>query len=464
MTEERPPYEIDGEIPPQGRPRRTSGLVLPILLIGVGAVVLLDNLGVINMSWQALLRFWPVLLIIIGLDVIFGRRSRFGGLVVALAALFALGGLIWVASSPQRTEALGIRAPIGGREVSGSIQEPLQDVKQLQVNIDLSISELVIGAQPGKQYAAQGDYSTDSVVEPSARYETHGKRGDLTITQPSGRLSFLPGLNNQNRISVNLPAGVPIDLTVSDDMGGLTLDLSKLDVRSLTVNNSMGQVTVILPQNAEMDTVSVSADLGSVTVSAPGGATINTRSLQIKSDSGAVTLSLPTVGSLGDVNVGSDLGSIQVKAPGDASLNMKSLDVEGGSGAVNVTLPREGDLGDVTVKTGMGEIVIDVPGSPAGLLVDSLEVNSGSGAVKVVLPNKGNYDASISADMGSITVSVPDDLEAQAKISTDMGSKEVSNPRFNKVDADTWETSGYSGAANRVQLDIQSGAGGVTVQ
>lgn len=464
MTAEHPPYEIDGERPAQEERRGTPGVIFPILLIGIGVVVLLDNLGVIGMSWGVLLRFWPVLLIILGLDVIFGRRSHFGRLVVALAALVAIGGLLWVSSSPERTEALGIRDRAWGQEVSGSIEEPLGGIERLQVDIDLSVSELVIGAQSGRQYAAQGDYVTDAVVAPSVQYDTHGDTGELAITQPTDRLPFPSGWSNRNRVSVNLPVGVPIDLTVSNDMGGLTLDLSKLDVRSLTVENSLGQVTVTLPQNADLGTVSISADLGSVTVSVPDNAMINTRDLRVNSGSGAVTLSLPSTGSLDDVNVRSDLGSIRVIAPDDASLSMKSLDVKSGSGSVKVTLPREGSLGDVTVEADMGEIVIDVPGNPANLHVDSLTVKSGGGSVRVVLPNRGDYAASISADMGSITVSIPDDLEVRADISTDMGSKEVSNLRFNKVDENTWETTGYADAANRVQLDIESGMGGVTVK
>lgn len=464
MTEERSPYEVDGEHPPQAANGKTPGVIFPILLIGAGVVVLLDNLGVVSMSWQVLLRFWPVLLIILGLDVIFGRRSRFGRLIVALAALMAIGGLLWVSSSPQRVEALGIRDSAWGQAVSSSIEEPLGDVERLQVEIDLSVSELVIGAQAGRQYAVQGDYATDAAVEPSVRYDVRNDTGTLAITQPSDLLSFPFGRNSRNRISVNLPVGVPIDLTVSNDMGGLTLDLSKLDIRSLTVKNEMGQVTATLPQSAEMGTVSVSAEMGSVTVNVPDGAAVTTRDLRVGSASGSVTVNLPSGGSLGDVNVSSDMGSVRVVAPDDASLSMKSLVVSSGSGSVRVTLPREGHLGDVTVKADMGEIVIEAPNGPADLLVDSLTVKSGSGSVRVVLPNRGDYAASISADMGSITVTIPDDLEARADISTDMGSKDVSNRRFSKIDNDTWETSGYADAANRVQLDIKSGAGGVTVR
>ena len=56
--------------------RRYRSLFWPMVLIGVGVVWLLGNIGVIRpASLGVLVSFWPLILIFIGLDILFGRRS-----------------------------------------------------------------------------------------------------------------------------------------------------------------------------------------------------------------------------------------------------------------------------------------------------------------------------------------------------------------------------------------------------
>ena len=84
--------------------RRGPDLFWPIILIGAGIIFLLSNLGVITGNpWPILWNLWPVLLIVIGLDILFGRRSMLGGLIgAALGVMFGMllgdfvGGVILV--------------------------------------------------------------------------------------------------------------------------------------------------------------------------------------------------------------------------------------------------------------------------------------------------------------------------------------------------------------------------------
>ena len=64
----------------------------PILLVGVGLVWLLVNLGIIApISFATIIQFWPILLILLGLDILFGRRFPWVG---GLAALLILCGFV----------------------------------------------------------------------------------------------------------------------------------------------------------------------------------------------------------------------------------------------------------------------------------------------------------------------------------------------------------------------------------
>ena len=58
------------------RDTRRGGLIGPVILIGLGSVFLLINLGVLSWSvWTVIFRLWPVLLVAAGLDLLLGRRS-----------------------------------------------------------------------------------------------------------------------------------------------------------------------------------------------------------------------------------------------------------------------------------------------------------------------------------------------------------------------------------------------------
>ena len=65
----------------EGKTRR-GGLVGPIILITLGVVFLMNNLGVLDWSvWVVIFRLWPVLLVAAGLDLLLGRRSVWGSLL-----------------------------------------------------------------------------------------------------------------------------------------------------------------------------------------------------------------------------------------------------------------------------------------------------------------------------------------------------------------------------------------------
>ena len=59
-------------------PRRLTELLLPLLVLGAGIVLLLNTLEVVSWAvWEDIARFWPVLLIAIGLSAIL--RGMRGG-------------------------------------------------------------------------------------------------------------------------------------------------------------------------------------------------------------------------------------------------------------------------------------------------------------------------------------------------------------------------------------------------
>jgi hypothetical protein len=436
--------------------RNGGGVAFAITLIALGAVALFANMNLLDVRWETVIRFWPLLLVLLGLDVLIGRESVAGGIVVGLISAGAIAAVVLFGSqfAPPASSATG-------DIVTGTINETV-DAESLKVRLDLSMLPLEVGAsEDGK---ITGDYKTDSRVEPEIDYN----QGELTITQPDfdfDPFSFEPFSFNDGQdtgLRLNLPPNVPIDLEVSSGLGQVILDLSDLNITSLKVDAGSGQVIVTLPHDGQIDTVDVKGDLGQVMVEAPGGAALDIDTFKVDSGSGQVVVTLPASGTIGELDVKADLGQLVIAAPGGASLDIGSYKAKSGSGALDADLPANGSVGNVDIEGDLGSVTVSIPGGPGDLTVESLRVNSGSGALTVMLPGKGSYDADIEADLGAVTVTLPDSLEAHIEIDSGLGATTVSS-RFESKGEEAWETSGYNGADNKVNLKIESGSGAVTV-
>src|SRR5205807_1061054 len=78
---------------PPGPPARRSSAgryVFPLLLVAVGVILLLNNLGVIPWAiWVALGQLWPIVLILLGVELLVGRRSAWLGTAIAVVVIVA---------------------------------------------------------------------------------------------------------------------------------------------------------------------------------------------------------------------------------------------------------------------------------------------------------------------------------------------------------------------------------------
>ncbi|HEX7367372.1 MAG TPA: DUF5668 domain-containing protein [Pelobium sp.] len=74
---------------------KASKISWGIILIFIGTVFLLENYGLINFHWTYVWRFWPVILIIIGINIIFSRsQTTMGKLLVVFTTIAVLSLLV----------------------------------------------------------------------------------------------------------------------------------------------------------------------------------------------------------------------------------------------------------------------------------------------------------------------------------------------------------------------------------
>src|SRR5690606_5379984 len=72
-----------------------------LILLFVGAVLLLDNLDVINFYWRSVFSMWPTILIVIGVNLLVPRRG-IGNVVSIVVTISALAFLAYRGTFPPR--------------------------------------------------------------------------------------------------------------------------------------------------------------------------------------------------------------------------------------------------------------------------------------------------------------------------------------------------------------------------
>lgn len=244
----------------------------PGVLIVAGVIALLVNSGVISTDRLNLLQdLWPVILIVIGLEL-FARRAfqgAAGEIAAVLIVVVAIAGAIaYVALAPT--------AGIGTHPLDASA--PTGNVDRAAVEIDVGAANLTVTGSSdlgGDLYRAHIEYSGP---RPDVRFDR--PTGSLRISQPNPGFPFIQTHN----FVLNLQLNPGVIWAITDNTGALTSTyrLANVHVRSMEFNTgaSRDDLTVGTPSgivpitfNGGALTVSIHRPAGTATsVAVSGGA------------------------------------------------------------------------------------------------------------------------------------------------------------------------------------------------
>ncbi|MBN1311145.1 MAG: hypothetical protein JXB30_06975 [Anaerolineae bacterium] len=253
----------EGNTQPAPRRHGAPGVTGAILLIAVGVIILLNNLDILSVNLLSLLRFWPIILILMGLDIILGRHSALGSLIVAVIAIVAIGGLIWMVGIN------GQWAERPGETITRDVAQELGDVRALELGLDVGLMETRLEALNSADRAVRGTYRTNfDDLGLDVDYRIRGDTGLLNIRQEghARNVGFPSGIINQ--IDLGLTSEVAVDIVVNAGVGESVLDLTGINLSSLEIHAGVGSLTVILPAEGDFS-VDIDAGVGGVDLTIP---------------------------------------------------------------------------------------------------------------------------------------------------------------------------------------------------
>lgn len=238
---------------------RREGFVGSVVGLGIGVIFLMVNFGYLTLSpWDLALRFWPVLLIAFGLDLLVGRRSTWSPFLGILLGAALLGGMLWLAFAAQAGFA-----PVRSQAAT----QPLQGAKSGRIELSLDAGQLNLssGADPanfaeGTLYLYSGEaYDQNYAIQGSQGiYRVDSRHAYPMFGTPFGRKGWEFKLNRS----------LPMDVQVDQAVGEADLNLKDVKLERLTANLALGSGVITLPPSGEY-TARVEQAIGSLVIRVP---------------------------------------------------------------------------------------------------------------------------------------------------------------------------------------------------
>lgn len=298
-------------------PRYRGSIVGPIILIVLGIIFLLHNVGAVSWDvWRVIIKLWPVLLIAVGLDIMFGRRSAAGAVLVPLVVLGLVGFGTWVVWS---------QAP-GQAWVREQVSETVAGASRADVDVDFGAGVLRVGSAPGSDLLISGfiDVAPDDRV--SRSFSVSGDTAYFRLQDQHITVVPFVGREGPDRTwQLDLGRDIPMRLRLKTGAGSSRIDLTDVQVTDLRVDTGVGETVLTLPRRGQFS-AAVEGGVGQVTVRVPRGMAARVR---VHTGIGGRRVS-------GDFDVQGDVYT----APGYATASDRvDLEVKGGIGQVVVQGP-----------------------------------------------------------------------------------------------------------------------------
>ena len=260
--------------------RRIGPIFWPILLIAVGVLFLMSNLGLLPFSPWELWQFWPLILVVIGLDIL---------LEISLGR---------------------------GRAGGESLSIDRDTLAEAEVSFEFGAGELNVAAGAGPGKLLEGEFTDD------VEYQLRNQR--LKVSSRPDWWGWW-GWRHGHRWDARLTGDIPLKLRFQVGACQSNLDLSDLKVADLLLESGAADTRVRTPREAGVTRARIKAGAASVRLSVPEGVAARITATMAIGSFDVDTRRFPRSGS-------------GYESPDYATAaNKLDLSVEGGVGSVTVS-------------------------------------------------------------------------------------------------------------------------------
>jgi hypothetical protein len=247
-----------------------SAYIMGLILIGIGLLFLLNSLGIATFRiWYFITRFWPILLILFGLNLIL-KKSKLWWVVPILIFVIIIGAVFMPESTLRGINTGFFVFNFGDEAGSGIYQENREydrSIDNFRVNLTFGANRLNINSLD----------NNDDLFDLNLDYR--GKMPEVIYNKRESRAELLVRQTRQVNVGtgsdiwdINLTKNTPLDINIKGGAGDLLLNLEKLKVDRLNIDAGLGQLNIRYPDYD--NETEISAGAGNIKLIVPATAAL----------------------------------------------------------------------------------------------------------------------------------------------------------------------------------------------
>ncbi len=235
--------------------RRFSGVpIAALLLIAVGVTLLLQNMGIVGWGlWLEIWRFWPLVLVAIGVNLVLGRRLPW------------LSTLVFAALVAGAFTGAALMAEDNSEHVVERVTEPVGGVDRLDIWVDVGVGSLTVDSAYGSRNL-EGSFTSPygGAATLVGRYRDVVS---LDVERADGSPMCLCGADWK----VLVPDVPEVVVDVEANVAEVELNLADISVTELFVDVNLGSVEIEVPSDAGHVQALIEAIGASIDIRVPDG-------------------------------------------------------------------------------------------------------------------------------------------------------------------------------------------------
>ena len=256
---------------------KTEKVIWGLILIFIGAVFLLSNFGVINFYWGSIWRFWPVIFILIGANMIFSRFNNLTGTILSVS--ITLIALVFIGYQGTRADNRQERSWFRyqernidnssnerSRNNSSTFTEPYSsDIKRAELNIKGGATSYTLTDSTNYLFNADvkqrnGNFTLEKTTRDSVEVLNFRMRDEK-----NWRMDDMDG----NDVKLKLNSNPIWNINMTMGAGEFDFDLSNFKIDRLTLKGGAASFKVKLPMPVTSTNVTVETGVAEVSIKVP---------------------------------------------------------------------------------------------------------------------------------------------------------------------------------------------------